>query len=155
MCCWCRWLTTRITSELCCNLTPSFLCLGAIGAGLSIHFFTFPERYYFDPIVSLLISALILRGAIPLGMFDSLFSRHALHWHLLLLLWVYSEKLYCYFDAKCTAHIEFGELESRTWTGTFSMKSGLCFSFLFRGPHSSSLNDIILLFLIFNIYFTF
>jgi zinc transporter 1 len=40
--------------------------LGAIGAGLAIYFFTFPQRYYFDPIVSLLISALILRGAIPL-----------------------------------------------------------------------------------------
>jgi Co/Zn/Cd efflux system component len=43
------------------------LVSGAIGAGLAIHFFTFPERYYFDPLVSLLVAALILRGAIPLG----------------------------------------------------------------------------------------
>ncbi len=57
------------------NLRAVFLhlmgdALGSIGAilsGLAIHFFTFQERYYFDPAVSILIVALILRSSIPLG----------------------------------------------------------------------------------------
>lgn len=57
------------------NLRAVFLhllgdALGSVGAilsGLAIHFFTFQERYYFDPAVSILIVALILRSSIPLG----------------------------------------------------------------------------------------
>jgi len=57
------------------NLRAVFLhllgdALGSIGAilsGLAINFFTFQERYYFDPAVSILIVALILRSSIPLG----------------------------------------------------------------------------------------
>jgi zinc transporter 1 len=56
------------------NLRAVFLhllgdALGSVGAilsGLAIHFFTFQERYYFDPAVSILIVALILRSSIPL-----------------------------------------------------------------------------------------
>eukprot|EP00029_Vermamoeba_vermiformis_P011616 TRINITY_DN6441_c0_g1_i1.p1 TRINITY_DN6441_c0_g1~~TRINITY_DN6441_c0_g1_i1.p1 ORF type:complete len:493 (-),score=129.29 TRINITY_DN6441_c0_g1_i1:53-1531(-) len=56
------------------NLRAVFLhllgdALGSIGAilsGLAIYFFTFEQRYYFDPAVSILIVALILRSSIPL-----------------------------------------------------------------------------------------
>jgi len=55
--------------------------VGVIATGLIIWFTSWSFKYYCDPLISLVITAIIFHSALPLGELDVLYRAHPLIWH--------------------------------------------------------------------------